>query len=146
MRLRGLPLELHAPADHVLLSCSWRGGLAAHPCLPSGPRAALRESRAGFPGSIARPALCPSQQGRALGWLNAEGVAFLQVPTYAVGYFFDADAYLRDRQATDRIEMHVLPRRDLYGLVEEAGCAVLEIREDGCQGRHGGVIVRARYR
>ncbi len=71
-----------------------------------------------------------------LGWLKPRGVAFFQLPTYALGYAFDATTYATGA-APQGIEMHVLPQPRLFGLIEEAGCSVLEVREDGWVGLPG---------
>jgi SAM-dependent methyltransferase len=68
--------------------------------------------------------------GLLLGRLRPGGVAFLQVPTYARGYRFDARAYLAAAQDGGGVEMHVLPQAHLFRVVGEAGCELLECRED----------------
>ncbi len=74
--------------------------------------------------------------GDMLGMLRPGGLGYFQVPTYAVGYRFRIDDYLAGRNLTN-IEMHVLPQRELFALVEAKGCRVLELREDDATGREG---------
>ena len=66
---------------------------------------------------------------RMFALLAPGGVALFQVPTYISGYRFDFVSYLRSPPA-DPIEIHVLPQQDVLALAREAGCEVLEIRED----------------
>ena len=78
--------------------------------------------------------------------LAVGGVAYFQVPTYCVGYEFSGRAYLGGPSAT--MEMHVLPQESLFALIEEAGCQLLEIREDDATGSpimvSNSVLVRKR--
>lgn len=71
---------------------------------------------------------------RALACLAPGGLAVFQVPTYAVGYRFAVDEYLRGAGRQDGIEMHVLPQRIVFEIAREAGCAPLEVREDAAAG------------
>jgi hypothetical protein len=61
-------------------------------------------------------------------------VAFFQVPTYARGYRFKVADYLRSRPRTDRVEMHLLPQRDVFSIAAASGCETLEVLPDGCVG------------
>lgn len=74
--------------------------------------------------------------GVALGRLRSGGIAYFQVPTYARGYSFDADAYLRSGRRKG-IEMHVLPQGHIFDLMSRFGCSLLEVREDGWVGMPG---------
>jgi SAM-dependent methyltransferase len=69
-----------------------------------------------------------------LGKLNPGGIAYFQIPTYTLGYSFDPEAYLSVPAVLGVPEMHVVPQPVLLGLVAEAGCRVLEMREDGATG------------
>jgi SAM-dependent methyltransferase len=62
------------------------------------------------------------------------GVAFLQIATYCVGYRFDVEAYLASPEG-EGMEVHFLPQRDVFRIVREAKCDLIEIREDGYLGR-----------
>jgi SAM-dependent methyltransferase len=66
---------------------------------------------------------------RMFAMLASGGVALFQIPTYIRGYQFDSASYLRS-PPPDLMEVHVLPQQDVLALAREAGCDVLEIRED----------------
>lgn len=70
---------------------------------------------------------------KLLGSLKPGGVAFIQIPTYRNGYFFEVERYL-NRSNTTEIEMHFLPQNEVFRIVEEAGCRCIEVREDGMVG------------
>ena len=63
--------------------------------------------------------------------LRSGGVGYFQLPTYHFGYRFQADEYLANLPGEGQMEMHVLPQAELLQLVQDCGCAVLEMREDG---------------
>jgi len=69
-----------------------------------------------------------------LGKLNPNGVAYFQIPTYARGYTFDAGRYLATPVALGEPEMHVVPQAALLDLITQAGCRLLELREDDASG------------
>ena len=62
--------------------------------------------------------------------LRSGGVAYIQIPTYKNGYFFEAERYLAS-EPPDTLEMHYLPQPDIFRLIAEVDCVCLEIREDG---------------
>lgn len=64
-----------------------------------------------------------------LGMLRAGGVAFFQVPTYNAGYRFQLSDYLRQQNQTS-MEIHYYPQEALLRLIQNAGCRLLELRED----------------
>jgi hypothetical protein len=66
--------------------------------------------------------------------LQPGGLAYFQVPTYAVGYNFVLPAYLVTRQPPGHPEMHVLPQPVLFKLISECDCRLVELREDGAAG------------
>ena len=66
---------------------------------------------------------------RMFALLAPGGVALFQIPTYIRGYAFDCASYLRAPPA-QAIEVHVLPQQHVLALARDAGCDVLEIRED----------------
>ena len=66
--------------------------------------------------------------------LKPGGVAYFQIPTYARGYSFDATRHLSVPVALGVPEMHVVPQSVLFGLIGEAGCRLLEMREDDASG------------
>jgi hypothetical protein len=68
--------------------------------------------------------------------LRPGGIAFFQVPTYAEGYQFDVQEYLR-RPERHEIEMHVIPQREIFDLAQTSDCSVLEVEPDWCVGTPG---------
>ena len=62
--------------------------------------------------------------------LRPGGLAYFQVPTYRMGYRFDAEAYIASTLALGTPEMHVLPQHVVLGIADRAGCWPLEVRED----------------
>ena len=75
---------------------------------------------------------------RAFSLLRPGGAALFQVPTYALGYRFSADDYLR--QMPRGIEMHVLPQVAVLLLAAEARCELLYVREDDAAGPPAGWV------
>ncbi len=65
-----------------------------------------------------------------LGALNPGGVAFFQVPTYRAGYAFHLRDYLGGDAREQKMEMHVLPQRQVFEIVRQEGARVLEVIED----------------
>ena len=65
--------------------------------------------------------------------LTPGGVAYFQVPTYHAGYRFSIDEYLAAENTTS-MEMHYLPQHELFKLVAQCNCQVLEVREDDAIG------------
>ena len=61
------------------------------------------------------------------------GIAYFQVPTYAVGYRFNAREYI-DGLTARGMEMHVLPQDTLFQIINDCGCRLLEVREDNSTG------------
>lgn len=70
-----------------------------------------------------------------LGRLRPGGVGYFQLPTHAVGYEFRLDDYLSGGLGAEHIEMHYVPQRHVFEVIEAAGCSVLEVREDDWVGR-----------
>jgi SAM-dependent methyltransferase len=68
--------------------------------------------------------------------LRAGGMGIFQVPTYAPGYQFRVSEYLASPRSTE-IEMHCLPQDEIFALIAEAGCKLLEVREDASIGHLG---------
>ena len=67
--------------------------------------------------------------------LRSGGVAYFQVPTHAVDYRFELDHYLQHGLDASHIEMHCVPQRRIFKIASDAGCEVLEVREDDWVGR-----------
>jgi SAM-dependent methyltransferase len=76
------------------------------------------------------PPIMASMVSIMLSHLRPGGVAYLQIPTYKNGYFFEAERYLASTPP-DTLEMHYLPQPDLFKLFADARCQCLEVREDG---------------
>ena len=70
--------------------------------------------------------------------LKPGGIAYFQVPTYRLGYRFEADAYLRT--PPQDIEMHCFPQPALFALLDEVECRPVELREDGSAGDNVEII------
>jgi len=71
--------------------------------------------------------------GNALRSLQEGGLAIFQIPVYEKDYSFRLDDYLRKLPILD-MEMHCLPQAEIFALVAEARCTILEVREDGRTG------------
>lgn len=71
--------------------------------------------------------------------LNQNGVAFLQIPTYRSGYFFECDRDLNN-SPTFRLEMHFLPQRFVFKTIAQEGCVCLEVREDNMVGEESSML------
>lgn len=66
---------------------------------------------------------------KALGRIRQGGYAYFQLQTYRSGYVYDVAA---DADATtDHMEMHVLPQRDVFRILDETGFRPLEVHLDG---------------
>jgi SAM-dependent methyltransferase len=71
---------------------------------------------------------------KILSKLRDGGIAYFQVPTYALGYRFDCSTYLKNFMSNTKMEMHVFPQRELFELIREQGCRIAEVREDNYVG------------
>ena len=77
----------------------------------------------------------------ALDCLKPGGIAVFQVPTYETAYNFVIAKYLKKLAKSPlNMEMHCLPQHHVFRLAREAGCEVLEIREEDSTGRAGSDI------
>lgn len=67
------------------------------------------------------------------GKLRPTGIGYFQIHTFEQGYKFFAKKYLNEVAVAwgRTMETHVLPQEALFALIEECGCQLLEIREDG---------------
>jgi 2-polyprenyl-3-methyl-5-hydroxy-6-metoxy-1,4-benzoquinol methylase len=68
--------------------------------------------------------------------LKPGGVAFFQVPTYAMDYSFRLKEYL-SRMAGHGMEMHFVPQRAIFDLSLAHGMEPLEVSPDGMAGDSG---------
>jgi 2-polyprenyl-3-methyl-5-hydroxy-6-metoxy-1,4-benzoquinol methylase len=70
--------------------------------------------------------------------LRPGGVAFFQVPTYRLGYRFSLEEYLSGEARKGRMEMHVLPQKEVFEIVNREQGRLVEVLEDDCAGlRYG---------
>jgi SAM-dependent methyltransferase len=69
-----------------------------------------------------------------MGRLKAGGLAMVQFPTHRAGYRFRVADYLARAAAPAEMEMHVLPQHEVFRLVDEAGCRVVETYPDNFTG------------
>jgi len=67
--------------------------------------------------------------------LQVDGVGVFQVPTYASKYRFNLDEYLEYTEKPE-MEMHAIPQTEIFNLIADAGCRILEVREDNSVGWH----------
>ena len=65
----------------------------------------------------------------ALHSLKFGGIAVFQVPTYQKGYRFETAEWLRTDHALE-MQMHCLPQQNIFEIVAEENCRLLEVRED----------------
>jgi SAM-dependent methyltransferase len=65
--------------------------------------------------------------------LNPGGIALFQVPVYQAGYSFDISKYL-NKEHSDLMDMHFFPHTDLFKLILNSNCSILELREDDAIG------------
>jgi len=72
-----------------------------------------------------------------LALLAPGGIAILHIPIAKAYYQFDVKAYLADENSGKSMEMHILPRLNLYRTARESGC---EIVYSYCDGGCGGDI------
>jgi SAM-dependent methyltransferase len=82
------------------------------------------------------PPIISAMISSSLRSLRQGGMAIFQVPTFKAGYAFRLQDYLAIPQHLD-IEMHCIPQQAVFALIAEAGCRVLEVREDDSIGNHG---------
>jgi 2-polyprenyl-3-methyl-5-hydroxy-6-metoxy-1,4-benzoquinol methylase len=65
-----------------------------------------------------------------LGKLNPGGIGYFQIPTFIKDYSFSINSYLRDPEKASVMEMHAIPQRTLFQILQHSNCELLEIRED----------------
>jgi SAM-dependent methyltransferase len=65
--------------------------------------------------------------------LNPGGLAYFQLPTYRKGYSFSATDYLKGALSQE-IEMHVLPQKKVFEIVQQEKGRVVEVIEDSWTG------------
>jgi SAM-dependent methyltransferase len=75
----------------------------------------------------------------ALGSLNVGGIAIFGVPTYIEGYRFRSSEYLSTPRVTGS-EMHCVPQSEIFALIAEQQCAVIEVHEEKEMTRARGLL------
>jgi SAM-dependent methyltransferase len=70
---------------------------------------------------------------RALAALRPGGIALFQLPVYIVSYRFDLEEWLTTEHALD-MQMHCVPQKSVFDMIERQDCELLEVREDGAAG------------
>jgi SAM-dependent methyltransferase len=73
---------------------------------------------------------------RLLRSLKPGGVAIFQLPTFMPGYSFRIDDYLQGLRAGNQrgMEMHMLPQKLVFELIEQANCMPCEVFSDEAAG------------
>lgn len=66
--------------------------------------------------------------------LNKNGIGYFQIATYNKGYKFDANEYLTTECNQHDIEMHFLPQKRVFELLDQCDCAPIEVVTDQCTG------------
>ena len=62
--------------------------------------------------------------------VRRRGVAYFQLPTYGMGYDFNARRYLAKAKPAGSFEMHILPQRVVFQILRDEGFTVLEVQPD----------------
>jgi len=73
---------------------------------------------------------------QALRSLRSGGIAMFQVPTYGLNYAFRLNEYLASEWRAD-MEMHFIPQSEVFAVVAEAHCQVVEVEVDNSIGNAG---------
>jgi SAM-dependent methyltransferase len=68
--------------------------------------------------------------------LNPEGIAFFQVPTYALDYTFDSENYFEGTYKRVEMEMHFIPQREIFEIFQKSKMVPLEVLQDGWVGNY----------
>ena len=71
---------------------------------------------------------------KLLACLRPGGTGYFQVPTRARGYRFRVDEYLKERHGKLEMEMHAIPQKDVFAIIRQAGCELLEVQPDDMTG------------
>lgn len=78
--------------------------------------------------------------------LRPGGLLYFQVPVAIVDYAFDIERYLSNLPAHGIMEMHCVPQREVYRILAENSCRVLESHPDGRIGNIGLSYTFAAYK
>lgn len=80
----------------------------------------------------------------ALAALKPNGIAIFQVPTYIIGYRFILNEWLAADHALD-MQMHCVPQDVIFKIIDESGCKLVSVREDGWPDAPGQMISNTFY-
>lgn len=72
--------------------------------------------------------------------LNAGGIALFQVPVYRSNYRFSVRQYFDELDGSGDIEMHLLPQREVFRIVRESDCELIEVADDHYAGAGNGIF------
>ena len=70
----------------------------------------------------------------AFSGIAPKGLAFFQVPTYALDYRFDLNKYMNGGAWAQHMEMHCLPQRKIFKLGQRHGLVPVEVQPDNLVG------------
>jgi SAM-dependent methyltransferase len=73
---------------------------------------------------------------RAFDGLSKGGIAFFQVPTYGLDYKFTLQRYFEGLYNKEEMEIHFVPQRNIFQLLNRHGLVPLEVRPDHCIGNY----------
>jgi len=82
------------------------------------------------------PPLIRELLSTSLAALRPGGIGIFQIPTYGSDYAFRIKDYIAGSRRRD-IEMHCFPQREVFALIADAHCNLLEVDEDTALGRYG---------
>jgi SAM-dependent methyltransferase len=82
------------------------------------------------------PPLIRELLSASLAALRPGGIGIFQIPTYGTDYAFRIKDYIAGLRRRD-IEMHCFPQREVFALIANAQCTLLEVAEDTAVGRYG---------
>jgi SAM-dependent methyltransferase len=68
--------------------------------------------------------------------LNPGGIAFFQVPTYALDYTFNSKDYFEGSYKKTEMEMHFIPQREIFDILKKSRAVPLEVLQDGWVGNY----------
>jgi 2-polyprenyl-3-methyl-5-hydroxy-6-metoxy-1,4-benzoquinol methylase len=71
--------------------------------------------------------------------LNSDGLAFFQVPTYALHYRWDVSQDTDGSVSGGDMEMHLVPQDVVFAVAASAGCVPMEVQPDGYTGIRQGI-------
>lgn len=74
---------------------------------------------------------------RLLNTLRPGGAAIIQIPTYMMGQKFRVADYLAS--TAPAMEMNAIPQHEIFRIIRETGCEVIEVRETDDVGPIGGL-------